>query len=207
MADRDFKKHSKLSAVLLAVSVVVYVLALITCQAISIAYETAPGGIGANPGTIPPEYGELSTPGKMTLLVFIHPMCPCSRASLGELEKIMAKCGDKLSTTVIFLRPDREGGNWQKSDLLGTATRIPGVGILMDRNGRASHRFGALTSGFAVLYDCQGRLRFCGGITGSRGHMGDNLGSRTIQDIATGRENATKASNPVFGCPLFEEQP
>lgn len=56
----------------------------------------------------------------------------------------------------------------------------------------------------SMLYGADGRLLFSGGITGSRGHSGDNEGRRAIVSLLTG-EGAYKSDTPVFGCSLFDE--
>jgi hypothetical protein len=64
--------------------------------------------------------------------------------------------------------------------------------------------FGAETSGTILLYDYHGNLLFKGGITGSRGHAGDNLGEDAIASLCLGQAAATNQT-PVFGCSLFGE--
>src|SRR5947209_1990485 len=36
-----------------------------------------------------------------TLVMAVHPKCPCSRASIGELARLMAQCDGKLAATVL----------------------------------------------------------------------------------------------------------
>jgi hypothetical protein len=50
-----------------------------------------------------------------------------------------------------------------------------------------------------VLFDSHGKLLFEGGITGSRGHVGDNEGEDSVISLlTTGR--AERHEHPVFGC-------
>lgn len=66
-------------------------------------------------------------------------------------------------------------------------TRLPNPEVQIVR------RFGAYTSGQVMLYDTDRRLAFNGGITGSRGHEGNNKGRQAITDwIDTG--HAERAS-------------
>ncbi len=75
-----------------------------------------------------------------------------------------------------------------------------GAARSIDLTGEAA-RFGARTSGFVVVYDATGSLRYAGGITGSRGHAGDNVGRRTVERILAG-ESERDLDHPVFGCGL-----
>ena len=52
--------------------------------------------------------------------------------------------------------------------------------MLRDDDGAEARRFGAETSGQTLLYDEHGALLFSGGITGARGHAGDNAGRASL---------------------------
>ena len=76
---------------------------------------------------------------------------------------------------------------------------IPHAVRVIDKSGEEAAQFGARTSGFVVVYGPDDKLRFSGGITGSRGHAGDNVGRRAvIAALAGGHPPA----HPVFGCGL-----
>lgn len=136
-----------------------------------------------------------------TLIVFAHPRCPCTRASLGELEKIVAHSGGSVTTWVVFLKPVDSDDAWDQTDLVTTAAAIPGVHILHDLDGVEARRFGATTSGQALLFSDRGELLFSGGITLARGHAGDNPGRSAIESYLTNRTPACRQT-PVFGCPI-----
>ena len=44
-------------------------------------------------------------PHKPTLIMLVHPQCPCSRASLTELSRLAALCPNRANISVLFLRP------------------------------------------------------------------------------------------------------
>jgi hypothetical protein len=141
-----------------------------------------------------------------TLVMLLHPKCPCSRASVGELAKLMTRCHGKLSALVLVLRPADEAKGWEQTDLWRTAASIPGVIVKADDDGSESRRFGGKTSGQAMLYSPEGHLLFAGGITESRGHSGDNAGRSLIEALVNHEidpNSAQRASTPVYGCPLF----
>ena len=74
--------------------------------------------------------------------------------------------------------------------------------MLRDADGREAKRFGVETSGQTLLYDANGRLIFSGGITGSRGHVGENAGELALISLINGGQ-AERNATSVFGCPLF----
>lgn len=96
---------------------------------------------------------------------------------------------------------------WERTGLWSSAAAISGVMVRADIDGEAARRFGAATSGQALLYAIDGRLLFSGGITESRGHEGDNAGRSAIAALVLGAKTATPAASPVYGCPLFNGLP
>jgi hypothetical protein len=136
-----------------------------------------------------------------TLVIFAHPRCPCSRATIGELERLMPRIQNRMKVYVVFFSPKQRPENWAHDDLWQQARSIPGVETQLDQDGEVASRFDARTSGQTFLYDAQGELMFRGGITPERGHMGDSNGRAAIlQFITTG--TVSVALTPVFGCSL-----
>jgi hypothetical protein len=115
----------------------------------------------------------------------------------------MANCKDKVEAKVLFIKPAGTQEGWEKSDLWHSAAVIPGVTVISDINSTEARLFRAKTSGQTILYDSEGRLQFSGGITGSRGHSGDNVGRSAIVSILT-QGVAQRTSSFVFGCSLFD---
>lgn len=142
---------------------------------------------------------------RATLLITLHPHCPCSRATLGELGKLITEAQGLLEASVLFIRPPGVPVDWEKTDLWRQASRIPGVRVSSDETGYEAHLFGAKTSGQTVLYDKQGVLLFSGGITLGRGHAGDNEGRTAIVALLRG-ELPEQLQTPVYGCSLFAAQ-
>ena len=166
-------------------------------------YKTTPGAIAAAPRTWPAA-SALPRNGRATLVMLSHPRCPCTRASLAELQSLLADYREPLTAYILFIQPRGTGYEWTNTDLWRTASHIDGVHAILDKDAVEADRFQGLTSGQVVLYDADGTLRFSGGITGARGHVGDNLGARRLLAILRG-EAADRADSPVFGCPLHAE--
>ncbi len=142
--------------------------------------------------------------GRPALLIFLHPACPCSRASVQELARLLTHIGLSVDTTAVFVRPEGFSAGWEKTDLWTSAASLSGVVAMVDPAGQEARRFGAATSGYTALYDPAGRLVFRGGITAARGHEGDNSGKTAILEwFEHGRVSGTET--PVFGCGLFDE--
>ncbi len=165
-------------------------------------FDTAPA-VQRHAPALWPENAEIAFPaGKPALLVFLHPLCPCSRATLEELNGVLSSL-PKTSLPEIHLLFVRSVKNpdWNGGELWERATHIPNAVRQWDVGGRIAVQFGARTSGATLLYGLDRSLLFQGGITGSRGHEGDNLGASRLQTaLETGRRAATLSQ--VFGCAL-----
>ncbi|MBI3307031.1 MAG: hypothetical protein HYZ84_04430 [Candidatus Omnitrophica bacterium] len=168
-------------------------------------YTNAPGFSASPPPIWPSGSKIVPAENKFTLLMLAHPHCPCTRASVSELEKLMAHAGNHLSAYVVFMQPEGLGETWRRTDLWGKAGAIPGVHAVVDEKGLEAKRFRVQTSGQTLLYDEQGKLLFRGGITSARGHAGDNQGVRSILAMIHHKKPAVDHT-PVFGCSLFNRE-
>ncbi len=174
-------------------------------------YENGGGIVAQAPGNwpvdIPLDQIALAQSGP-TLLVFVHPRCPCSAATLGELERLVASARDRMRTYVVFWNPNQASPDWTRSALRSQAALIPGIHCLDDMGGDITRQFGVVTSGQSLLYSAKGQLLFAGGITKSRGHFGDNVGSDTIRTIALmgGSRIDEPVCSDVYGCSLVDPQ-
>ena len=165
-------------------------------------YQSTSGAAGIAPEHWPTGTQITLDSQRDTLVMFAHPQCPCTRASMEELNRLLARTEGKVVVQVFFFKPDKFSGDWVHSDLWKSAAAIPGVVVREDPNGAQARLFGAETSGDVLLYDTHGRLLFNGGITGSRGHAGDNAGENTIIARLQGQEASLKQT-PVYGCSLL----
>jgi hypothetical protein len=121
---------------------------------------------------------------------------------LDELALLMARTQDHVRATVVFVQYAGTPRAWVEGGLWRQASKIPGVEVVRDPQGILARRLGARTSGQTYLYDDRGRLLFAGGITGARGHDGDNVGYGTVLALLRGHAPA-KNRTFVFGCALF----
>jgi hypothetical protein len=164
-------------------------------------YENAAGAPANAPSSWPPNSRIARPNARHTLVLLAHPNCPCTRASLAELEIVMAKLHGKVASIVVFSKPEASAEDVHDSDLWKKVATIPDVLAVYDDQGAETKKFGGQVSGQALLYDPKGRLVFSGGITGARGHQGDNAGVDAVISIVSGDAGAP-GHTPVFGCSL-----
>ncbi len=173
-------------------------------------YKTTPGAAPRTaPARFPAELGALRVPGSATIVMLAHPKCACTRASLGELARLMSALGPRARARVLFWSPAGTPQRWAQSDNWASAARIPGVRVAADEGGRAATLLGATTSGHTLVYDAGGALVFSGGITSARGHAGDSVGRERILWAlgvlaAPGTPAAVASTAQTFGCSLDE---
>lgn len=168
------------------------------------SYQMTPGKTAATTPAWPGAGDVKLAADRFTLLMFVHPDCPCSRASLGELQELMADCGDRVAARVLFFGPVNQPAAWSHTDLWNTANAIPTVEARIDTGGALAQRFGVRTSGQVLIYNPQGRLLFNGGITDGRGHFGDNAGLDAATEILRGTTPAPSGvvTANVYGCEI-----
>lgn len=172
------------------------------------SYATQPGHPASPPRFWPSNVQVEQAKGRFTLLMFAHPQCECTRATLGELAILMAHTNGQLDADVFFYLPPGEDGAWARTDLWRAAAAIPNVHPFEDRDADMAKHFGVFTSGQALLYSSDGLLLFSGGITPFRGHAGDNAGRSTVTALVQGVVPTWKNSpvvTRVFGCSLRGE--
>lgn len=160
----------------------------------------APGEV-LYPSVFPSESKLLPEDGRPTLIFFAHPKCPCTRAGLRELARLMAEIDGKVTAYVVFLQPKGVEAAWTLTDSFHAASAIPNVQVVTDKDEQETTLFNARTSSITLLYDRDKNLRFDGGLTLARGHEGSSPGRNAIFDIVTSDTSRSVAS-PVFGCPL-----
>jgi hypothetical protein len=175
--------------------------AFVLSAAVLLKYDSTAGPHGSpNEHLSDSHRQELSlTPDQTSLLVFIHPRCPCTAATLSELERLVGRVHHLTSTTVIAYIPSEEPKEWADTGLTQRALRLPNSRLLLDEDARLAEAFSVYTSGHTLLYDRHSQLQYSGGITGSRGHEGANVGTDSILAILKG-ESATIRRAPVYGC-------
>ncbi|MBS1983208.1 MAG: hypothetical protein JST16_03470 [Bdellovibrionales bacterium] len=139
---------------------------------------------------------------EFTLVMFLHPHCPCSRATVHEVDRIVARTHGRLRVLAYFVRPNHQTEAWVKSDIWEDAQRIPGLVSTIDEGGQMSIRFGAWTSGQTFLFDRHGNEIFQGGLTATRGHEGDSEGQRIVLTAINDHASISHARTQVFGCAL-----
>lgn len=165
------------------------------------ASEGRPGLTAEHPANFPRNSALVTSDTGYTLLMFIHPKCPCTSASLNELAVLSTRCGGKLNAIAVFVKPDQAPAGWERTDYWQRAQRIPGVRVVLDNSGREAKTFGAQTSGETLLYNRDGELVFSGGITGGRGHEGDNQGLDGLTGFINNTNTRCMSIN-AYGCAL-----
>jgi hypothetical protein len=126
-------------------------------------YSNTPSAPGQPPERWPKHSQLPRVAGQPALVMFVHPRCPCSRASLGELARLLVSARGQGSVQVVFLNPTGMTPDWAETDLWRQAAELPGVAVYLDQDGTEAKRFGAETSGQTLLYSAGSELLFQGG--------------------------------------------
>lgn len=170
------------------------------------SYKNTPGTQSSAPETWPGSLLVNIDDERATLMMFVHPLCVCTRASLTELREALDATGRSTAVWIVLLSPKGIAENWDDRNIADISDRIPEATIITDVDGKEADRFGASTSGHVVVYDRNGTLTFSGGITGARGHIGDNDGRRDVITALRGGSDHSH-QHPIFGCGLDDPEP
>lgn len=196
----------KKSPALIAACLSLWAVAIVLGGRELLRYECRPGDVAAGRSEWPAGSSLRPPTDRPVLLMFMHPHCPCSRASLNNLDRLMTHASDRVRVEILFVEPMDTKPGWARGALWDRATELRGVQVRVDRGGKEAKRFAATVSGQVVVYDEHGRLAFRGGLTPARGHEGDNRGMDLLIARFLGTDRSEYASTPVFGCPLLDDQ-
>jgi hypothetical protein len=188
---------------LIAAGLAVWILTIGAGMRMLWAYADTPGPPAAAKAMWPAEASFRRDARGPVLLLFLHPQCPCSRATIDELARLLAGAPAPAAIYALVYRPADAAAGWERTDLWSSAAALRGVQVMTDVGGAQARVFGALISGQTLLYSATGSLLFSGGITDARGHEGDNPGRTALTSILSGR--VARAQTPVFGCYLYSE--
>lgn len=182
--------------------VAVWTVAVATVVGFAIRYEQTAGNTASDCTAWPTETVLHRDADHPTLVVFCHPRCPCTAASIAELSRLTTNCRDDLTTHVLFIQPTGVDTKWGQTRIRALAEAIAGIHVVNDRAGHTATRFGATTSGEAFLFSQEGQCIFHGGLTISRGHEGISRGRAAIEQWVD-HQTCDTPNTPVFGCALF----
>lgn len=175
------------------------------------SYGSAPGAFGAAPQRWPSDASLTLDPDRPTLLLAVHPRCPCTRSTIEELAGVLGESRRRPRTMALIFEPASDARNdeserFARTAISGSLSRLPDVELVPDPGSEIAACFGALTSGHALLYSPQGELLFSGGLTPTRAHVGPNTGSAALGALLAG-DTPISSRAPVYGCPLCEGGP
>jgi hypothetical protein len=167
-------------------------------------YDSVPGIASAPKSSWPPASKIRYSTTTNTLVMVLHPRCPCSRASLQQVAT-MRNSRNPLKVVFLFYTPSGFSKGWEKTDIWRQASEIPDAELISDVDGRETQKFGGVTSGQTYIFDRQGLLRYSGGLTEGRGHPGECQNLETAVK-ALNDSNSPATFGAVYGCPIVDSK-
>ena len=167
-------------------------------------YELRAARTGPVTGYWPHSSSLQTVPGVATLIMAIHPRCPCSGASVSELERVLSHQHARINAHLLVYQPKGYPADWAMTALVRHAQTARDLNVVFDRGGGELSKFHARASGELWFYDGSGNLLFRGGITAGRGHPGRNAGLSSLISLLEG-ERPVADETPVFGCSIGGE--
>jgi hypothetical protein len=133
-----------------------------------------------------------------TILLFVHPKCPCIASSVRMLEQLTAE----QEAVHVKILPWRPAGLLPSDTSWAVRTTLP---QLPDVEGKEARLFHVRTSGEVLAFNSSCKLIFEGGITASRGGNRNGPGwDRLLEAIHNPGRGGPPLRGRVFGCSLFD---
>ena len=169
-------------------------------------FATAVTGSESFPPEWPVECSIAIEQNEPTLLVFVHPKCPCSQATVAEMEQLLRRIESAAGahtpqSRIIAVVPKDYDPSWLQTVSIARALALPRAELFIDEGGVEAQRFGAEVSGTVLYYCSAGVLQYGGGVTAARGHAGPNVGRENLREAIANRPPQFPTI-PAFGCRL-----
>ncbi|MGV3486592.1 MAG: hypothetical protein ACO1RT_19395 [Planctomycetaceae bacterium] len=181
-------------------SAVVWLTVIIGCVYWLFDHSYRPAQIGEVVAEWPRESSLNQGASGFRLVMFAHPCCPCTAASLSELDELLRRAPKGTTAIVAFTTQGLSQEDLSLGENLRIARSLKNVSIHMD-DGTEAEAFGASVSGEVLAFDELGRRVFRGGLTSARGHRGESPARSLLQQLLCGQIH-TACETPVFGCRL-----
>lgn len=168
------------------------------------AYKTTDNGSPGAPARWPSASAIHIAPDRANVILFAHPQCPCTKATMTELSHLAEELDGRAAIHVILVRPPGTDAGFEEGAIADRAKQLKGADVAIDQDGVEATRFRAKTSGSVVVYGSHGELLFTGGITSARGHEGRAPGFDRILALVAGK-SSERHDAPTFGCALQDK--
>ena len=139
-----------------------------------------------------------------TLVLFLHPRCPCTQPTMGALKKLISRKHDMVVQPVFYL-PGTMEDSWARADYWDRVIALGAHQPMIDVDGAFAKKFHVTTSGHAILFSVDGSVLYSGGITGGRVHEGDNMGLTKLNRVLDGVP-VEDPRFPVYGCSIVKKE-
>ncbi|CAN5593119.1 hypothetical protein BH10PLA2_BH10PLA2_16280 [soil metagenome] len=189
------------STLVLTLAATLWLIAIASGFAVLHRYESTPAPGGMPAANWPSETPLVLEMGKLTLVLAVHPRCPCTEATVMEVKNLLEAGAGRGTLNVLVFKPVIAADSWASSRTVQALAALVDAKIWTDEEGELAAHFGAETSGTLLVFNPQGELLFAGGVTPVRGQVGPNGGISAVAAFLGGRVASTNTS-PVFGCSL-----
>lgn len=138
-------------------------------------------------------------PDQLSVLVFIHPECPCTPASLRTLSRLVDECTADFDLQILVA--SYGDTNSLQSTNARLAEAIPKATVQPDPNGTIAQSLDAHVSGTICVVAPNNNLLYLGGLTNSRGCETIGPHFQIIKQVIQNRWSAAVTTS-VYGCDL-----
>lgn len=161
---------------------------------------TAADDFQSLPDSNPIDSSQLQSP-KWHIELFVHPQCPCTRATLKLVDRLHRELLVPPELTIYVASYDQIKSDWSSSPNLRLAQQLDQAVVMEDKEANRAKSLGVKASGTLVVTDGEGNRLFAGGITAGRSCEQLNPSYFSVRNLLN--NPATGLSNTVvYGCDL-----
>src|SRR4026208_322142 len=78
-------------------------------------YSFTEGGLAQAPRNLPASLAPTPASKRSPMFLALHPRCPCSRATVREMAKILSRAADTVDVTVLVYMPGAPPQHWMQN--------------------------------------------------------------------------------------------
>src|SRR5690606_33073432 len=125
--------------------------AVLTCIVFVERYSNTAGEVAPSQGAWPLETQLVRTGDRPAAILFAHPKCPCTQATIQEFQRLEARFPGAFETLAVFTLPASDAEDWKSSRLIQQARNLRSARLIFDQGGEEAARFQAHVSGQVLL--------------------------------------------------------
>lgn len=188
--------------IIISVIISIWVGSIIWSTKAMLIFQFTPGKMGKVFNDFPQKSKLVLDQTLPTLILFLHPKCTCSKASVEEIKIIKSSIKKEFKLIAVVQTASLKLTD-ELEKLKEELSTLPHSTIVNDSYSFETNLFSVKTSGQIYIYSSFGELIYTGGSTSSRGTSSPSELRRTIASILeTNKKPHQLITKSIYGCEM-----